>query len=844
MKKQSISSFLAVFFLISLFAFPMLKSNDTKILENESTLPKKTASNDDWLSVEGNRIVDAQGFPVLLSGINWFGFETSNQGFDGLWDTRLDDALDLITDLGFNLLRIPLCVQLVNEWRTGGTPRLVSVNNYINPELVNILSIDLLDMALEFCSQRGLKVMLDMHRVVSSHMTNLWYYQGYTTEDWIECWRWLAARYAGDDTIIAMDIFNEPHGDVFKEGDLAAKWDGTTDLNNWKYAAEQCAEVIHSENPNVLIMVEGIQSTPKAGSDYTSIDPEDYDSTWWGGNCRAAKDFPVNLGINQNKLVYSPHEYGPSVFVQDWFYPGFNKDTLYTDVWYPNWYYLVEEGTSPLLIGEWGGHIEEDNGIWMTEFSEFMDEQNMHQTFWCFNPNSGDTGGIVENDWHTVETEKYNMIERVLWKDSLGRYVSLDHVINLGASGTNIVDYYANGNPEPVPPGDTPDDTTPPSINQPIDIDYQLGNTGNSISWTVSDANPATYTITRDGVSVDSGSYLSGSVISINVDGLEVNTYTYIITAQDQAGNQASDTVLVIVSDIEDTTPPEISQPADITYNSGDMGISLIWTIIDESPATYTVTRNGAIITTGTHTPPSTIVSINIDGLTAGAHTYVLTVVDQGGYSSSDTAFVTVTSPIGGQVSMGDVSSQQVGNTFTADIFVNTGNQRLAAYGIIINYDPSIVKIVSIVASSTGFLAAANINNTDGTANVAGFEAAGTDPNAALDLLVITWEAVGEGTAIIDIEVDSLADEATNTIGTPVGIDNTIIVTSFALGDVNHDNAVTIVDALLVAQFYVGQAVSIDESLADVNEDGSITIVDALLIAQYYVGTIPTLPPA
>ncbi len=66
--------------------------------------------------------------------------------------------------------------------------------------------------------------------------------------------------------------------------------------------------------------------------------------------------------------------------------------------------------------------------------------------------------------------------------------------------------------------------------------------------------------------------------------------------------------------------------------------------------------------------------------------------------------------------------------------------------------------------------------------------------------------------------------------------------TTYEIGDVNHDSSVTIVDALLVAQYYVGESVDIDETLADVNLDGSINIVDALLIAQYYVGQIDVLP--
>ena len=62
-------------------------------------------------------------------------------------------------------------------------------------------------------------------------------------------------------------------------------------------------------------------------------------------------------------------------------------------------------------------------------------------------------------------------------------------------------------------------------------------------------------------------------------------------------------------------------------------------------------------------------------------------------------------------------------------------------------------------------------------------------------------------------------------------------------GDVNSDDSINIVDALLIAQYYVGIIPEVfDENAADVNADESINIVDALLIAQLYVGLIPELP--
>lgn len=64
------------------------------------------------------------------------------------------------------------------------------------------------------------------------------------------------------------------------------------------------------------------------------------------------------------------------------------------------------------------------------------------------------------------------------------------------------------------------------------------------------------------------------------------------------------------------------------------------------------------------------------------------------------------------------------------------------------------------------------------------------------------------------------------------------------LGDVNNDSFIDIIDALLIAQFYVGlNPDGFDQTVADVNRDDAVDIVDALLIAQFYVGLI-SWPPS
>jgi len=84
-----------------------------------------------------------------------------------------------------------------------------------------------------------------------------------------------------------------------------AKWDGSTDLNNWKHAAETCAKRILAINPNILIVVEGVEVYPKPGYDYTAVDEWEKRvniSITVGGNLRGVRDIPLTLASIRSSL--------------------------------------------------------------------------------------------------------------------------------------------------------------------------------------------------------------------------------------------------------------------------------------------------------------------------------------------------------------------------------------------------------------------------------------------------------------------------------------------------------------------------------------------------------------
>ncbi len=88
----------------------------------------------------------------------------------------------------------------------------------------------------------------------------------------------------------------------------------------------------------------------------------------------------------------------------------------------------------------------------------------------------------------------------------------------------------------------------PPTIDEPSDITYEEGETGNNITWQPRDVNPNMYTITQDGILVDSGDW-DGGDITYNIDNLPVGTYIFTCAVNDTLGNSASDSVTVTVTE-------------------------------------------------------------------------------------------------------------------------------------------------------------------------------------------------------------------------------------------------------------------------------------------------------
>ena len=82
----------------------------------------------------------------------------------------------------------------------------------------------------------------------------------------------LAPRCTGDSTVIGFDLHNEPRN--------PACWGCGEVSLDWRLAAQRAGNAILEMNPNLLIVVEGVEL-------------HNNQSYWWGGNLKGVAEAPV-----------------------------------------------------------------------------------------------------------------------------------------------------------------------------------------------------------------------------------------------------------------------------------------------------------------------------------------------------------------------------------------------------------------------------------------------------------------------------------------------------------------------------------------------------------------------
>lgn len=385
--------------------------------------PKAHAAGTGYWHTSGSQILDSNNQPVRITGVNWFGFETANYVAHGLWTRNYKDMLNQIASLGYNTIRLPFSDQLFDP---SSAPN--SINFNVNAELQGLGSLQIMDKIINYGGSIGLKFILDQHRPDSGAQSALWYTSQYPESRWLSDWTMLAQHYLGNTAVIGADLHNEPHS--------PACWGCGNTAVDWRLAAERGGNAVLAINPHWLIFVEGVDCFGPGGS--TSGDCD-----WWGGNLEGVASFPVQLNV-PNQLVYSAHDYPLDVASQPWFSDPTYPNNL-PGIWHKFWGYIAQQNIAPIWVGEFGTLLDDTSDQqWLTAMTNYLGKgaTGLNWTFWSWNPDSGDTGGILEDDWVTVNQAKQAFLTPIEFSLS-------------GGSG-------GGPTPTPPPPTNTPG-TTPTS---------------------------------------------------------------------------------------------------------------------------------------------------------------------------------------------------------------------------------------------------------------------------------------------------------------------------------------------------------------------------------------------
>ena len=353
-----------------------------------------------YLETNGNDIVDAAtGEAVRLVGANWFGGEGYTRVPNGLWARNYKDMMDDMVDAGFNALRVPISPALLDS------AKLYSgINKDLNPDLFGKTALEIMDSIVDYAGKIGLRIVLDMHRIdpgVGKQESGLWFSDDYSFAELRQDWKTIVNHYNDNPTIVGVDLFNEPSGPAHWAEDGPAKYD-------WHKAATTLGNDVLSVNPNLLVFVEGNHT---------------YENKWYwvGGQLKGVKNDPIELNVD-DRVVYSPHDYPYTVQYVPWLKGATSNQIL--NNFKTHWGYIQEQDIAPIVIGETGGRLLSNTGDkkYFDTLFTYLENQIANSPggtggpglfWWGWNPNSGDTGGLLRNDWSTIDQNKLAYLDRI-----------------------------------------------------------------------------------------------------------------------------------------------------------------------------------------------------------------------------------------------------------------------------------------------------------------------------------------------------------------------------------------------------------------------------------------------
>lgn len=379
-------------------------------------------------------IYGVDGQPLQLHGVNWFGFETGSTFVDGLYAGTTQLTNDFATVvyrfqlLGFNAVRLPFSFQdfmktpvdivrscmptsddiISSSTSPPGTsppplPPPVTSPSARTPGVCNDYVDSSSTMArlvwvTQYLARSGFYVILDNQFNFDTTAVD-------NTPGWVEAWQQLATAVVADPAVAPYVIF-----DVLNEPD-SGQLDWSTAGSLYLQGLDAIAASTSNQN---LMLVQGLGQSGLGlawGEGYAT-DPTVLSTC---GGCSNPSSFFDQLLTRPylNQVVTSVHVYPPSISKNTATYQG---SALYAQL-SGAWGYLNSEGYNghkfAIMIGETGSDLA--SALDLSFYPSLLNYINyagdatdgLHSAvtcwnWWAWNANSGDTKGVVEDDWTTI----------------------------------------------------------------------------------------------------------------------------------------------------------------------------------------------------------------------------------------------------------------------------------------------------------------------------------------------------------------------------------------------------------------------------------------------------------
>lgn len=336
------------------------------------------AIENEWSSRHGRLYYGSK--PFQLKGINWHGMESDCRVVHGLWKHPLSFYLNIVESQEFNAIRVPLSFEVMEDLDLSANMGCAQSEPLVTE---GTTVSQFLDFLLEEAQKRNMFVLFDLHSI-GGQITEMPWTASVSEDRVVGAWRNFADRFGRHPAILGLEVKNEPHGPI-----------STTDFH------EHCAKVIEGIGDlfQGLYFIDGTASS--------TVDHPPWGGTFEGISGTCEEDPLCRLGMG-SRLVFAPHVYGPDV-------RGEQVSVEDDETFERRFGFLTNHAffnTSAIVVTEFGGFMREEDQSYFERWKAFVEKKNLSTGafFWTLPPNSADTGGILLDDYETLNKQKLDFL--------------------------------------------------------------------------------------------------------------------------------------------------------------------------------------------------------------------------------------------------------------------------------------------------------------------------------------------------------------------------------------------------------------------------------------------------